>query len=54
MKEFFKRIKGIAESPWTIAIFVAAIVSGFAVWYGAWWSLFIALPVIYEIGRAHV
>ena len=53
MKEFFKRIKGVAESPWTIAIFVAAILSGFALWYGAWWSLFIALPVIYDYYIGH-
>lgn len=48
MKKFLQRIKEIVASPWTMAIFVAAIISGFAVWYGAWWSLFITLPIIYD------
>ena len=53
MKKFLQRIKEIVASPWTVAIFVAAIISGFAVWYGAWWSLFITLPIIYDYYIGH-
>ena len=53
MKEFFKRIKSFLSSPWLAAIAVAVVISGFAVWYGAWWSLFVALPLIYDYYVGH-
>ena len=53
MKEFFQRINKIIKSPWLIAILVALVISGFAVWYGAWWSLFVALPLVYDYYISH-
>ena len=53
MKQFFKRIQGLLSSPWIAAIVVGAIIAGFAVWYGAWWSLFVALPLVYDYYVGH-
>ena len=41
-------LKGWVTNRWFAFAVVALIVSLFAIWYGAWWSLFIALPIIYN------
>lgn len=41
-------LKGWVTNRWFAFAVVALIVSLFAIWYGAWWSLFIALPIIYD------
>ena len=41
-------IKKFFENPWVMVALVSAIVSGFAIWYGAWWSLLVVLPLIYD------
>ena len=41
-------LKGWLTNKWFAFAVVALIVSLFAIWYGAWWSLFIALPIIYD------
>ena len=53
MKEMFKRAKSIISSPWLMAVVVAVVISGFAVWYGAWWSLFVVLPLVYDYYIGH-
>ena len=41
-------LKGWVTNRWFAFAVVALIVSLFAIWYGAWWSLFIALPIVYD------
>ena len=41
-------LKGWLTNRWFAFAVVALIVSLFAIWYGAWWSLFITLPIIYD------
>ena len=53
MKEFFQKVASFFKSPWLAAAVVAIVVSGFAVWYGAWWTLFLTLPLIYDYYIGH-
>ena len=53
MKKFFSNILRVLQSPWLVAAIVAIIVSGFAIWYGAAWTLIIALPIIYDYYVGH-
>ena len=53
MKKFLSNIKSIVRSPWLAAIVMAIIVSLFAIWYGAAWSLVVALPIIYDYYVGH-
>lgn len=48
MSKIFTSIKGFFTSRWLLASVVAIIVTAFAIWYGAAWSLVIALPIIYD------
>ncbi|MBO5832699.1 MAG: signal peptidase I [Alistipes sp.] len=48
MNKIFSSVKQFFANPWLSAIVVAIIISLFAIWYGAWWSLFVALPVVYD------
>lgn len=48
MKNIISSLKNFFAHPWFMAIVVAIIVSLFAIWYGAWWSLIIALPIVYD------
>lgn len=48
IKEIYGQVKGWLTNRWVVFSFVAIVVSLFAVWYGAWWSLFVALPLIYD------
>ena len=53
MKEILKHIKSFFSSPWLAAILVAIVISVFVIWYGAWWSLFVLLPLIYDYYIGH-
>ena len=53
MKKFLSDILRVLQSPWLVAAIVAVIVSGFAIWYGAAWTLIIALPIIYDYYVGH-
>ena len=44
----FTPLKGFFTSRWLLASIVALIVAAFAIWYGAAWSLIVALPIIYD------
>ena len=48
MKKMFTSLKGFFTSRWLLASIVALIVAAFAIWYGAAWSLIVALPIIYD------
>ena len=48
LNEICAMVKGWLTNRWTTFAVVALIVSLFAIWYGAWWSLFIALPIIFD------
>ena len=48
MKKMFTPLKGFFTSRWLLASIVALIVAAFAIWYGAAWSLIVALPIIYD------
>ncbi|MBO7307161.1 MAG: signal peptidase I [Alistipes sp.] len=48
MSKFFASIKSFFTSRWFLAVVVAIIVTLFAIWYGAAWSLVIALPIVYD------
>jgi signal peptidase I len=48
MKKMFTSLKGFFTSRWLLASIVALIVAAFAIWYGAAWSLVVALPIIYD------
>ena len=53
MKEFFNKIGAFFSSDGFKAVAVAIVVGLFAVWYGAWWSLIVALPLINDIYVGH-
>lgn len=53
MKKFFGALGRFFQNQWTVAVAVALVVSAFAVWYGAAWSLIIALPIIYDYYIGH-
>ena len=53
IKNIYAAIKRLATHPWTMAIIVGVIVSAFALWYGAAWTLVVALPLIYDYYVAH-
>ena len=48
IKEIYGQVKGWLTNRWVVFSFVAIVVTLFAVWYGAWWSLFVALPLIFD------
>ena len=48
LKNIYVAIRNFFASKWLAFTFVAVIVALFAVWYGAWWSLFVALPLVYD------
>ena len=48
MSKIFTSIKSFFTNRWLLAAIVALVVAAFAIWYGAAWSLIIALPVIYD------
>ena len=48
IKEIYGQVKGWLTNRWVAFSFVAIVVTLFAVWYGAWWSLFVALPLIFD------
>ena len=53
LKDIFAAVGRVVRSPWLMAILVAIIVVAFAIWYGAAWSLIIALPIIYDYYIGH-
>ena len=48
IKEIYSTVKGWLTNRWVAFGCVAIIVALFAIWYGAWWSLFVALPLIFD------
>ena len=48
MKKIFSLLKQFFTSPWFVAGLTAIIITLFAIWYGAWWSLIVALPIVYD------
>ena len=55
-----QKIKGIVAAigrvithPWLIATLVGLVVTLFALWYGAAWSLIVALPLVYDYYVGH-
>ena len=48
IKDIWAGVKSLFANPWFMAVVVAVMVTAFAVWYGAAWSLIIALPLIYD------
>ena len=53
IKEIYAAIQRFFVNPWFVAVVVAVIVTGFAIWYGAAWSLVVALPIIYDYYIGH-
>ena len=48
MKNFFASLKSFLTNKWLLASIVGIIITLFAIWYGAAWSLIIALPIVYD------
>ena len=48
IKQIYSAAKGYATNRWVLFGLVSAIIVLFAIWYGAWWSLFITLPIVYD------
>lgn len=48
LKNICVAIRNLLTSKWLAFALVAIVVTLFAVWYGAWWSLFVALPLVYD------
>ena len=53
MKNIFSAIGRFLTSPLLMCLIVSVIVTLFAIWYGAAWSLVIALPLIYDYYIGH-
>jgi hypothetical protein len=48
IKEIYGKVRDCVTNRWVLFGCVAIIVTLFAIWYGAWWSLFVTLPLIYD------
>ena len=48
IKEIYGKVRDCVTNRWVLFSCVAIIVTLFAIWYGAWWSLFVTLPLIYD------
>lgn len=48
IKEIYGKVRDCVTNRWVLFCCVAIIVTLFAIWYGAWWSLFVTLPLIYD------
>ena len=48
IKELYSNLKVWLTNRWVAFVCVALVVSLFLVWYGAWWSLIVALPIVYD------
>ncbi len=48
LTEFFAKCKYYLTHPWLLCVLMSLSVALFAIWYGAWWSMFITLPLIYD------
>jgi signal peptidase I len=48
IKELYAKAKALLTNRWVAFTAVAVIITLFAVWYGAWWSLFVALPLTFD------
>ncbi|MBR6720972.1 MAG: signal peptidase I [Alistipes sp.] len=53
MKKIFATLGRILSSPILICVIVSVVVTLFAVWYGAVWTLVVALPLIYDYYVGH-
>ncbi len=47
------KFKAFITNPKLTAVLVAIVVTGFAIWYGAAWSLIVTLPLIYDYYVGH-
>ena len=54
IKEIYAKVKYYVTHPWLLCALMSALVITFAVWYGAWWSLFITLPLIFDYYITHI
>jgi signal peptidase I len=48
IKDIYGMANGWLTNRWLAFAVVALILSLFAVWYGAWWSLFVVLPLTFD------
>ena len=48
IKELYSTFKCWITNRWVVFSFVAIVVSLFAIWYGACWSLFVVIPIIFD------
>lgn len=53
LKSIYLAAKRVVTHPWTMALIVAMIITAFALWYGAAWSLIVALPLVYDYYVSH-
>ena len=48
LKRIYGAIKRFFVNRWFLFGVVALFVTVFAIWYGAWWTLLVALPLVYD------
>ncbi len=48
IKEIYNKVKYYLSHPWLWCAIMSVLVTVFAIWYGAWWTLVITLPLIYD------
>ena len=53
LKELLAKCKFYLTHPCLLCVLMSLSVALFAIWYGAWWSLFITLPLIYDYYISH-
>lgn len=53
VKDIWNTVRAFFTNPWLMAAVMALIVTLFALWYGAAWSLIIALPLVYDYYVGH-
>ena len=53
LKEIYNKVVAWVKSPWVLLCLTTLVVAFFAIWYGAWWSLFIAVPILYDYYVTH-
>lgn len=54
IKAIYAKTKFYVTHPWLWCAIMSVIITLFAIWYGAWWTLFITLPLTFDYYVTHV
>ena len=53
LKALYAKLRDVLTNRWLLFSVVAIILVLFSVWYGAWWTLFVSLPLAFDYYISH-